>query len=201
MNCRIFATSLVFLLAFAGPVRAHEDVRPEDKSPLQPNEPMKIVSDQMKTAEQELSNSLTGTQAQTAQENALSILDQLLQQQDQQKQNNQNNREQKQQKEQEQHKQQKEQQKDKQSQQEKEKQQKQKDKEEKEQKSDPTKPGKMSASQGSESDQKELDAAGKEWGSMPPQLRRELIHSMQEDLPEKYKELLKLYYKRLSEIE
>jgi len=191
------------------PARAHKDIRPEDRIPLEPNDPMKAVSDKMKKAEQELSNSLTGNDAQTAQEEALQILDRLIDKAEKQKKPNSSQRppdpqqakEQPNKNDQKQREQQKQQeQKDKEQ-----KDEEQKDKEQKEpqnqESDDPADQKRMRARGGSDGDQKDLDAAGREWGSMPPQLRQELIHSMHEDLPDRYKELLKSYYKKLSEME
>ena len=41
--------------------------------------------------------------------------------------------------------------------------------------------------------------AGIEWGSLPPRLRDDVLNATGEEFPEKYRELLKLYYKNLSE--
>lgn len=189
------------------PARAHKDLRPEDRTPLKPTDPMKVVSDQMKKAEQELSNSLTGNEAQAAQEQALQTLDRLIDQAEKQKkpndcnqpqqepqQNEQPNKNDQQQREHQKNQDQKEPQQD-------QEQKEQKDKEQDQKSQDPADQKRMRAQGTSDGDQGSLEAAGKEWGTMPPQLRQELIHSMHEDLPDRYKELLKSYYKKLSEME
>lgn len=174
---------------------AHKEIKPDEKRPLAPDDPLGLVSGFMKKSEQGLSNALTGEDAQTAQEDALSLLDSMIRAAEQQQQQQQKQKQQQQQKQQqEKEKQQKEKQ-------QKEKQQKEKEKKQSEDSKKPIDKEKITGGSTGQGEQKALEAEGEEWGSMPPQLRRELIQSVQEGLPEKYKELLKLYYKRLSDLE
>jgi len=179
---------------------AHKEIKPDEKQPLAPDDPLGLVSSFMKKSEQGLSNSLIGEDAQTAQEDALSLLDSMIraaEQQQQQQQNQQQNQQQKQQ----QQKQQQEKEKQQKEKQQKEQEQKEKEKKQSEDSKKPIDKEKITGGTTGQGEQKALEAEGEEWGSMPPQLRRELIQSVQEGLPEKYKELLKLYYKRLSDLE
>ena len=177
---------------------AHKEIKPDEKRPLAPDDPLGLVSGFMKKSEQGLSNALTGEDAQTAQEDALSLLDSMIRaaEQQQQQQQNQQQKQNEQQK-----KQQQEKEKQQKEKQQREKEQKEKEKKQSEDSKEPIDKEKITGGSAGQGEQKALEAEGEEWGSMPPQLRRELIQSVQEGLPEKYKELLKLYYKRLSDLE
>ena len=167
--------------------------------PLSGKDPMKLISDLMRKVEQELASNKTNDDAQLPEERALEILHNLIkaaeQQQEQNKQQSQQQKQQNQKKQKNQ--QQKNQQQKKQQSQKKQDQNKQKKKKQDDKQNPSTK--KKAAKGQSEGGQGKLGAQGGEWGSMPPQIRRELIDTMHENLPEKYKELLKLYYKELSE--
>jgi|ETNmetMinimDraft_26_1059896.scaffolds.fasta_scaffold11653_2 outer membrane biosynthesis protein TonB len=196
--------ALTILFAAAAPVFAHKDVKPDDKTKLDPKDPVKLVKDYMKRAEQGLSNGQTNSGTVVAQEEAMILLDKLIKAAEQ-KQKQQNKQKQNQNKEQKkkpdnQQKKKQEQQKKEQKKQE-QKKQKEKDKQEKKPSQSDKPSEKVKRGDSETQTAEEIEAKGEEWGSLPPQLRRELIEGMRENLPEKYKELLKLYYKKLSEIE
>jgi hypothetical protein len=46
-----------------------------------------------------------------------------------------------------------------------------------------------------------VEGRGGEWGKLPPKLRDEITNALNEAYPERYKSLLRLYYKNLAEEE
>lgn len=190
----ILSLALYFTVC-SGFVFAKKELEKDKKlDPLSDNDPIKLISDLMRKVEQELASNKTNDDAQLPEERALEILHELIKAaEQQQEQNKQQKQKQKKQKNQ----QQKNQQQKKQQSQKKQDQNKQKKKQQDDKQNPSTK--KKAVKGQSEGDQGKLGVEGGEWGSMPPQIRRELIDTMHENLPEKYKDLLKLYYKELSE--
>ncbi|MDA0838706.1 MAG: hypothetical protein O3B01_21485 [Planctomycetota bacterium] len=200
---------LVIVLTWTAPAFAHKEVKPEDKTELDATDPIKLVREYMKKAEQGLASGQTSSGTIVAQEEAMILLDKLIkaaeqQQKEKEKENQDQNKQEQQQKNKsngQQEKQQEQQEKQQQKQQEQEEQQSEKEKQEQkasqnDKPSEQPKPGEAEIPPASG-----IEARGEEWGTLPPQLRRELIEGMRENLPEKYKELLKSYYKKLAEIE
>ena len=45
----------------------------------------------------------------------------------------------------------------------------------------------------------DVGAAGMEWGNLPPKAREEFLQILKENFPENYKQLVRYYFKNLSE--
>ncbi|MBI2194004.1 MAG: hypothetical protein HYU36_18675 [Planctomycetes bacterium] len=192
-SAQILPLALVAGILIAAPVYGHQEVKPDEKAgQLDRSDPLKLVSDLMKDAESRLSTAQTGDSTQVSQERALSVLDHLIEAAEKQQQQQQQQQQQEQQQQQQQQ-----QQPDSKPSKSKEQAGENKQDEKSRKPADQEKP--LKSSPGQENLNAPLDALGQEWGSMPPQLRRELIDSLHENMPERYKELLKLYYKELSD--
>lgn len=170
---RIFA----FILLAGSVVWATIEPGKSEKEPGPPN-PLREVSSDMRVVSKRLAEKNIGTATQDLQKRIIRKLDKFLSQmQSQQKQQDQQQKQQNQ--------------KDQQSKKSEKNQQRQKSK----------KPMKDSSLRKSGSKKRlmgELDPTNSWLPKLPPKLRDELLDALDEEFPERYRELLKLYYKSLS---